>query len=350
MSPTLTFFGVGNGNCTMLQSDTKTCIFDLNNVACDEDGAGAQTSWDLLSPLLKEDEQGRRVIDVLAISHGDRDHCGGFADFKKAIDDRKLIVGALLHCGYDRRTKEKISELPEDYLKLAEEIDRREGKVAFGDVAIALKAGQKLELTDDITMCVLNPVIDDSDLEGNEHSIACVLELPKQLKVLLPGDTGCETWIDRILPWAKDNKKEAWLNANLVVVSHHGSHGFLGRSRDDVLKADPHPENYVTLDAINAANLVLSACSRFPLNGDESGDQPPHYAAYKWYHKWWRDTHGVDEDDAHAEKHWRHTSDGHVRLELEGDEWKWNDSWAPPAKKGFVHSGGRTSRPRNEYA
>ena len=333
----------------MVQNETATFVFDLNNVPADADGNGAKTSWELLKPLVKEDNKGRKVIDVLLISHGDNDHCGGFTEFKKAIDDGELVVGNLLHCGYDRRKNEKKSELPEDYLKLADEIDRRNGKEGFGDKAIALKAGGELPLAEGITLRVLNPVVKDDNVEANEHSIACVLELPEGLKVLLPGDTGCEAWVDKIIPWAEKNKKTDWLKAHLIVASHHGSHGFFGRDRDLVFNADPHPENYPVLHTIDAQSLVLSACARFPLNGDESGDQPPHYAAYKWYHQWWRETHDVDEDDAHAEDHWRHTADGHCRLELEGREWKWNDSWAPP-EKGFKHSGGKTTRPRSEYA
>lgn len=351
METSITFFKVNNGNCTLFNAGGCTYLFDINNAPADEDGNGGVPSWDLVRPLLRCDARGRRVIDRLCVSHGDRDHCGGFVDFKHAIDDGKLVIGEIWHCGYDRREHESMSELPDDYIALANEIDRRKGRTGFGEVERALLAGDRIDLEGDVVVHVVNPTpgsLSEGDRpEANEHSVAAIVRLAG-LDVFLPGDTGCAAWQDNILHWARETDSLSWLRADVLVASHHGSHGFFGRDRQSVLNADPTPENYAALDGIGAAYLVLSAVSRFP-HQDRRGEDPPHYAAYKWYHAWWQANCGIHAADGDVETHWRYTADGHQRLEYDGAKWAWNASWAPP-RGAFVHTGGRTNRPRTEYA
>jgi hypothetical protein len=100
---------------------------------------------------------------------------------------------------------------------------------------------------------------------------------------------------------------------------------------------------------------------QFPTSRDESGRQPPHYAAYKWYHKWFREHRGVSEEDEHPEE-FKYTADGHIRLERGDDGWELVDDWSPDddgggngdggsdGDKGFRYRPGPTRRRGDEYA
>ena len=98
----------------------------------------------------------------------------------------------------------------------------------------------------------------------------------------------------------------------------------------------------------------MLAEARFPTSRDQSGDTPPHYSAYKWYHKWFRENRGVSEDDKHPDE-FKYTADSHIRLEHGNDGWNWVDDWSPDdgggnGGKGFVYRGGETRRGGGRYA
>jgi len=357
----ITFFSVGNGNCCLLRVDEMAIVFDLN-------GTENKTSWELLKPLLPERDDGKRHLDVLCISHGDRDHCGGFVDFVEEMQGDRLVIGSIWHPNYDRTKVDDKSDLPEDYLALHQEILRRQAvqNPSYGDMEVPLTAWddeahafEGLDLPEDLTLRVLSPYVkDEGDVDWDVNEISLVLRMiVSGLSILFPGDSGSEIWQERIFPHTlSDDDKKDWAKATLSLASHHGSFTFFGKDREeDVLNADPAPENYEALDYIEPEVLIVSACSRFPTSGDESGDQPPHYAAWKWYHKWFRDNRGVSADDKHPDC-FKYTADGHLRLELGYDGWEWKDDWSPPegggrAKElGFIPRGGETRRGGGRYA
>jgi len=70
MSANYTHFGVGNGNCSIIEGDNFVQIIDLK-------GNEDKSSYELLKPHFRK-KNGVNTIDVLTITHGDQDHCSGF--------------------------------------------------------------------------------------------------------------------------------------------------------------------------------------------------------------------------------------------------------------------------------
>jgi hypothetical protein len=353
----ISFLAVGNGNFCLVHIDGMNLVFDLR-------GTEDKTSWELLKPLLPE-RYGKRCLDVLCISHGDQDHCGGFGDLAEEILEGRLVIGSIWHPNYDRTKVD--DDLPEDYLALHQEILRRQAvtEPKYGDLEVPLtawddeaRAFEGLTLPADVALRVLSPYVkDEGDFDWDVNDISLVLRMSiSGLSILWPGDSGSEIWQERIIPHtlSHDNMKD-WAQAAVALASHHGSYTLFGKTREEVLNADPAPENYEALDYIGPEFLIVSAASRFPTQRDQSGDQPPHYAAWKWYHKWFTENRDIGEDDKHPEC-FKYTADGHLRLELGNDGWEWAEDWSPPddgggtKALGFAYHGGETQRGGGRYA
>jgi beta-lactamase superfamily II metal-dependent hydrolase len=365
----ISFLQVGNGACAVLQIDGTTIVFDLNNIE-------GKTTWETLKPHLRV-ENGRWILDVLCISHGDGDHCCGFRELMEQVKAGRLIIGSIWHPNYDRA--KVCDDLPEDYLALHKEILRRRGVTnrQFGDVEVALTAWDEhgrifegLREPSGLLVRVLSPYVKDQDDMGwDVNDISLVLNITVEgLSILFPGDSTSCIWQERIIPHTlSDDAKKDWARAHILPAAHHGSWSFFGSTRDAVRDADPLPENYSALDYIAPEFLVISSDSRFPTSQDCSGDRPPHYAAWKWYHKWFRDNRSVGENDLHPRR-WKYSAQGHIRLELaETGEWQFIEDWVAPevpveeqkaasdakgrvAATGFVYHGGETRREKGHYA
>jgi len=329
----ITFFSAGNGNCCLIMIDDFSIVVDLH-------GSGDETSWDLIRPYLPV-KAGVRHIDVLCITHGDKDHCGGFEILKKEMDKKRLVIGSIWHPNFDRTKVDSIADLPDDYKVLHSEIMRRHEveDPQYGDIEQPLTAWDTERIAfagfetvpQNLSLHVLSPYLkDDEEGEFDINDMCLVLNLEiSGLRVLFPGDSGSAIWSDRIFAHTLDSDdKSDWGQADVLVASHHGSYKFFGSDREEVLNADPEPENYQALDSIGFSDLVVSSASRFPTSGDESGDDPPHYAAWKWYHKWVQDNRGVGEDDKHPSC-FKYTADGHLRLEYGDEGWVWRTDWSP---------------------
>ncbi len=356
--PSITFFQVGNGNFTLISVDDINIVVDIN-------GTEEKTSLEMLRPFLPE-EDGTLRLDVLCITHGDLDHCGGFAEFKEEIDEGRLVVGEIWHPNYDRTLVS--DDLPDDYLALYDEIMRRREIQGdeYGDVEVPLTAWDDegevfvaVEPPDGFSMKVLSPYIkDEGDTDWDVNDVSLVLNLEvMDLNILFPGDSSAKTWQERIIPYTlSKDEMEDWAEADFLIASHHGSYSFFGENREDVLNADPYPDNYEALGYVEPDFLLVLAEKRFPTSLDKSGARPPHYSAYKWYHKWFRENRDVDEEDKHPDE-FKYTADGHIRLEHGDDGWDWVDDWSPDdggggddGGKGFRYRPGPTRRGGDEYA
>ena len=368
----ITHFSVGNGNCCLVQLEASNLAFDLK-------GTAYKSSWDLLSPFLRV-EGGVRFLDVLSISHGDQDHCQGFTEWKEELDAQRLVIGTIWHPNFDRTKIEDESDLPADYLALHEEIVRRRQvrNPEYGDLEVPLtawdtelQAFKGLTVPYQFCLKVLSPYFKDDEtgeFDINDLSLVMNIEI-SGLSTLFNGDSGCRIWQDRIFPFTlRHPEREDWARAAISVASHHGSYTFFGENRDEVCDADPYPENYEALNYTHFESLIISASDRFPTTRDSSGDSPPHYAAWKWYHNWVQDNRNVDPVDKHPDR-FRYTADGPIRLEFDGD-WHWIEDWSPDdggpggrgdssgpggedvdkATVGFVHRRGKTKRGPGHYA
>jgi len=339
MKYNVTHFSVGNGNCSVIESDDFLMIIDLNKTE-DKD-----SSYDLLKPFFRQ-ENGVDTIDVLYVTHGDEDHCLGFKKFKEKIDSGDLVIGSIWHQGYDKEKNHdpKIDPpLSEDYLALNKEIKRRQ-KITnqhFGDIEKALKAKDDnteafdgLNEPENFNVKVISPIDGDNEDSIYDHNdLALIIKFEIEGKTMLyTGDSPSKYWQERIIPEVLDSDNyEDWAEAEILEVGHHGSYDFFGENRDKV-RTDEEPDNYEALDRIKPNDLIISAESRFPTSRDKKRDSPPHYAAWKWYHKWFRENRDVSEDDKHPEE-FKYTSDGNVRLEFDEEKWEWIENWYHSAEE-----------------
>lgn len=319
---------VGNGNCCVVEANNFVMVVDLHG---DDDNS----SYDLVSPHFRN-KGGKDCLDVLVVTHGDRDHCGGYKKFQEEMDADNLIIGKIIHQGYDRILSDDDDSWSEDYECLQNEINRREDvdNPEFGDLVEAPKAGDLIEdvlegvdYPGDMLFDVLSPVEgddEDSEYDVNDVSLVFRLDFDNLEGMLFAGDSSSKYWQEKILPNLEDDSAKS----KYLLVAHHGSFTFFGDNRDDVRNADPEPDNYEALDEIEPKELIISANSKFPTNGDSSGDQPPHYAAYKWYHKWFRDNRGVkDKKDEPHPNSWHYTSDVNICIEESNNNWVVDKSW-----------------------
>jgi hypothetical protein len=324
-------FKVGNGNCSVIQDENFVMIVDLNH------GEEYESSYEMLQSFFRK-QNGKDIIDVLCITHGDEDHCLNFGIFKEKIDAGELIIGSIWHQDFDRRINSKIKDLPKDYLALQNEIDRRKEvkNALFGDIQTPLKAKDTevvafsgLVKPFDLSLKVISPFKEDSgkeDYDHNDLSLVFKLELGG-MDILFTADVSSRYWQDRIVPDLLDDLfYEGWAKSQMLVASHHGSYDFFGLDRESVRDSDEYPENYEVLNKIFPTNLILSATTRFPINGDSSCDEPPHYAAWKWYHIWFRENRNVDEKDKHP-KQFLYTADGNICIEYVENSWTLNTSY-----------------------
>jgi hypothetical protein len=334
MNRNIIHFNVGNGNCSIIQTEDCLIIIDLNK------SEEYETSYDMLKPFFRK-KNDILYIDILCITHGDEDHCLGFREFKEEIDNGELIIGSIWHQDYDRtknHNKKTDPVLPTDYLELQNEIDRRKNvsNPEDGDLQIPLKAKNDeiiafkgLEVPSNLFMKVLSPFDGDKeDGNYNHNDLSLIINFEINGKTILyTGDVSSKYWQERIFPDLLEKEVyNDWANSDILEVGHHGSYDFFGQDREGVRDSDTEPDNYQALDKIEPADLIISAKSKFPLSGDKSGDLPPHYAAWKWYHKWFKDNHNVDKDDKHPDQ-FKYTSTGNVRLEYDGSTWSWKLNW-----------------------
>ena len=79
MTPTLTFFSVGNGDMTLIQLENgQTLLIDAKiRASADDPNDETPDVARTLRHRLSRDEKGRLFVDALLLSHPDQDHCTG---------------------------------------------------------------------------------------------------------------------------------------------------------------------------------------------------------------------------------------------------------------------------------
>ena len=79
MTAKICFFPVGNGDMTLLLTESGKKILIDTNIRADADNPSKSTPdvASLLRDRLTRDSRNRLYVDVLLLSHPDRDHCAG---------------------------------------------------------------------------------------------------------------------------------------------------------------------------------------------------------------------------------------------------------------------------------
>lgn len=80
MTATISFFPVGNGDMTLVETESgRKILIDLNiRAAADNSDDDTPDVVRALRKHLNHDEEGRFYLDALLVSHPDKDHCTGF--------------------------------------------------------------------------------------------------------------------------------------------------------------------------------------------------------------------------------------------------------------------------------
>ncbi|MEM0955812.1 MAG: ComEC/Rec2 family competence protein, partial [Pseudomonadota bacterium] len=171
----ITLLDVGQGLSLILRRRNFTLVYDTG----DGDPQGFNMASAVIQPYLER--QGVEHIDLLVISHGDRDHASGVSVLRERFSLGEVWIG-------------------EPYLASAPEAKR-------------CRAGQRHRYGD-LTIDTLAPWT--PDVSGNNSS--CVLLLSVDgYRVLLPGD------IESEIEYGLIRRHRNQLDVDLLLAPHHGS-------------------------------------------------------------------------------------------------------------------------------
>ncbi|PIR98127.1 MAG: hypothetical protein COT89_01005 [Candidatus Colwellbacteria bacterium CG10_big_fil_rev_8_21_14_0_10_42_22] len=173
------------------QGDSELIILPDGAKIVIDSGPGKGVSFELgeiFSPI-------DRYIDLIAITHAQKDHFGGFIDLLS-----RYRVGAVLWNGED--------SLSEEWLALKNLLLEKEVPI------LKIKEGDKIK-QGETTISILNPNKEMLDKpNANEGSLVMMLE-GENIKALFTGDVSIDT--ENVLLDKYD------LNIDLLKVAHHGS-------------------------------------------------------------------------------------------------------------------------------
>lgn len=140
MTPTLTFFPVGNGDMALLRLlDGTTILIDCNIRKAADDPADKETR-DVAKDLrarLPRDANGRPYVDAFLLSHPDKDHCSGlckhfhlgpledYADDDKPDAEKKIVIREMWSSPIVFRRASKVHVLCDEAKAWAAEARRR---------------------------------------------------------------------------------------------------------------------------------------------------------------------------------------------------------------------------------
>lgn len=189
-SPRLVFLSVGQGDAALSFSGSFSILVDA--------GPSGEAARGISRVLGR-----RKYLDVVFISHLDKDHWGGFPEVAKRYE-----IGAVVFPG-DPSSRPDIKNMPPELANAVIEAERK------GSRLVSLGAGSSVDLGAD-SVFIMSP--DNSAiLKGdNNRSLVVRLESPGR-QTLFTGDIGrtAEKYLIK-----KYGRK---LHAQILKVSHHGA-------------------------------------------------------------------------------------------------------------------------------
>ncbi|MGB3222817.1 MAG: hypothetical protein WBB23_08440 [Desulforhopalus sp.] len=332
MAAKITFFPVGNGDMTLVDTDVgKKILIDCNIRA-------AEDCPDVVKQLrerLSRDSSDRLFIDVFIWSHTDEDHCRGISEHfhlgspedwsekKDLIFIREIWSSPIVF-----RRASKNNTLSQDAKDLNKEVKRRVNKYKDGNMMVVgdyvtILAEDENGKTDDIKEIVLN--LDDytskingktdtsfgakllgpsakSELEEDEEklgknhsSVILNIELSAgntMAKFLTGGDAEVVCW-ETLLQRMKDKKTIADLDYNVMQAPHHCSwhtlsHESWSGAKKEGKTAKPSDDALEALGYALDDAIIISSSNSIK---DEDSD-PPSSAAKDEYLKILEDVNG----------------------------------------------------------
>lgn len=325
MTARITFFPVANGDMTLLRPESgRKVLIDMNiRAAADDPDDDTPDVAELLRDRLERDDRGRPLVDVLALSHPDEDHCRGLskhfhlgppAEWSDQAD--KILVRELWSSPLVFRRASKRHTLCEDAEAFNKEARRRVGR--YRDDRDAVEDGDRILIlghdeggkTDDIKEIVapinstitringkpdgsmkarlLGPLseadVEDGDvLTKNNSSVIIQFSLTgggirDKCRYLTCGDTEVAVW--EVL-WGLHYGRRDWLSYDVLLVPHHCSWHSLSHDSWSELGA----RAVVSQDARNALSQARSGATAVASSKaiKDNDDDPPCIGAKREY-------------------------------------------------------------------
>lgn len=338
MAASISFFPVGNGDMTLITTDSgQRVLIDINiRAKPDTDDEPCPDVLRELKDRLDGDEESGYAVDAMLLSHPDQDHCRGFRDHfylgpadKWSPESGKIFVRELWSSPMVFRRASKQNVLCDDAKAFNAEARRRVRRylaardagqsVAEGDRililgededgktddlhSILVPVGELVErinrhLDSSLSARLLGPLPsedadDDEKLSKNNSSTILRFSLfggglPGKCRFLTGGDARVEIW-ERLWDEYGGNRSD-WLSYDILLAPHHCSwhtlshdswsgSGGKARASEDALRALSQTRS--------GANIVASSK---PIKDDE--DDPPCVGAKSEYEKITRESDG----------------------------------------------------------
>lgn len=334
MTVQIHFFPVGNGDMTLLKTDTgKNILIDCNiRKAADDDNQDEFDAASALRDQLERDSQGRYHVDAMLLSHPDKDHCSGLETHfhlgspdSWSEDDDKILIDTMLSSPIVFRRVNPDETLCSDAEAWRKEAKRRVKRHKdFGtqtDVGQAIMVlgedvdGKTDELTDVLVKVgetfssirdedagfdarLIAPLPDDEvgddekeKLSKNNSSVIINFSLHADgvsdaTKFLTGGDAEVEVWKQ---VWFREGDDPETLEYDVLQAPHHCSWRSLSEESwsETNGEADVNDEAYNALSQARPGALVVSSSK--PIKSDDS--DPPCIGAKETY----QDMDNVDE-------------------------------------------------------
>ena len=325
MAATISFFPVGNGDMTLIATESgRKILIDMNiRLAADDPDDETPDVASLLRERLERDSAGRLYVDVLLVSHPDEDHCNGLSKhfhlgpvekwshgkdkvfiremwsspmvFRRASRNHVLCEDAKAFNAEARRRVRKFREnygvdddgdriliLGEDENGKTDDLDAILIRV---DDSFARINGQR-EHTMTVRLLGPLPKLDDDDediLSKNNSSTILQFSIAgggisDKCRLLTGGDAEVVIW-ERL--WQRHALRTEWLSYDILLAPHHCSWHSLSHDSWSDLGEDAE----VCADARDALSQIrrgaMIVASSKPIVDDES--DPPCIRAKREY-------------------------------------------------------------------
>lgn len=286
----VTFVDVGHGDATLIKLPGKRYML-IDVYRCPGEGIDL---FKLLDDVLPDGDDGRKRLDILAITHAHDDHITGIGD----LYDRYQVIELWLP---QHGKKLAAARNYEDFERVEEEHPDEQTRWPRGSRSIWTTLGDEGEVS---VRCFSPPgyidpqeEIDEEEARRIVHENCMVLKLTYAgYSVMVTGDSNKACW-ERVVGYYEGRTDDVGvevLEAQSLPASHHGSRTFVKEGKDD----EPYLE---ALELMEPEHVVISV-------GPDSKHEHPHEDMLEIY-----------EEAVEADNVLQTGEVGTVRLEVEAD-------------------------------
>ena len=335
MSAKITYFPVGNGDMTLIQTDSGKSILIDCNIRTGDEHPDVIT---MLRKRLPKDSEGRTFLHLFVWSHPDQDHCGGIREHfhlgkSQDYDEEKdlIFINEIWSSPMVYRRASKNFTLTKDAKALKKEVKRRIER--FKDVE-SMKDGEYVQIvcededgkTDDVIDIVLDldsttscingeidstiaarilgpspkPDLDEDEDKYSKNKSSVIINysldadgVKSKARFLSGGDAEVVCW-EALIKRMEDDGTVSNLDYNILQAPHHCSwhvmsHESQSKAKEEGTIAKPSGK---ALKALGQAlsNAIIVSSSNTIENDD---NDPPSYAAKEEYEKIVDDVEGI---------------------------------------------------------